>query len=370
MKLKLLQFALICSCLIARNSPATVFRLLTGDYTTINPDNWSATENGYSYDEVVNGSPYAPWISTNHFVDNYSIGIEVPTDTSGNKERFEYRIISNTDTNAPHFNNFRYCGFAFMLATNALPFTDSTLIWQGFQGSPWGAPAMLKFGKSTSPPYLLRMSIRNMIDGPDSSTSEFQLWTNSMIYPGVWYSVVIYIQPCYNTNTALVGYNTNGNIKLWIDGTNYVNWSGEIGYDPTLLYNTTNGDITTDTNGSAGVDNGLDVKDGIYQPDANNGHTVYFDEIAVADNYNDACPVRPPQLAMLASDGGPVNITVKGNTVASYTGKMSADYVFQASPDLINWTNLITTNPTALPFQFIDTSPNTQSRFYRVEVSP
>jgi autotransporter-associated beta strand protein len=271
-----------------------VFGLLTGDNTTINSD-WSATEDGIHYDEVINGIPYEPWIAaTQHFVGNASIGIQVPdgNDANGTKQRFEYRIISNTESNAPHFNNSRYCGFAFMLSGYPpAPITDSILIWQGFQGSPWGAPAMLKFGVSSSAPYLIRMSIRNMTTGPDSAFPEMQLWTNWMIYPNRWYSVGIFIQPCYNNSNVIPGNNTNGNIKLWIDGVKYVDWTGTIGYDPAQQY-TNSADGTV-----AGVDNGFDVKDGIYAPDANNGHTVFFDEIAVGTNFSDVYPVWQLQLA-------------------------------------------------------------------------
>jgi hypothetical protein len=61
-----------------------------------------------------------------------------------------------------------------------------------------------------------------------------------------------------------------------MDGTNCVNWAGEIGYDPTQI---------------AGAYTGLDVKDGIYQPDANDGHTFYFDQICFTTNYNDAAVI-------------------------------------------------------------------------------
>ena len=63
---------------------ATVFRMLTGDYTAINAD-WSAYENGYTFDTVEDGTPSAPVISTQHFAGSYSLQIQVPPTTAAIK---------------------------------------------------------------------------------------------------------------------------------------------------------------------------------------------------------------------------------------------------------------------------------------------
>ena len=62
----------------------------------------------------------------------------------------------------------------------------------------------------------------------------------------------------------------SGQIKLWIDGTKVLDWTGAIGYDPA---------------GPDAVYDGLDLKNGIYQPSANNGHTLYFDQIVLATTF-------------------------------------------------------------------------------------
>jgi hypothetical protein len=230
---------------------------------------------------------------------------------------------------------------------------------------------MLKFGKSTTAPFLLRLSIRNMDDGPCSCTPEIELWTGNMIYPNTWYSVVVYIKPCYSTNLALPGYNANGNISLWINGTNCVNWAGKIGYDPTKLYDTSDGSVTTNLAGSAGVYPGLDIKNGIYQPDANNGHKIYFDQLTVADSYADACPVRPPNLTSLVVSNGTSQMSIAGDIVANYAGNATAHYTVEASTNLHDWKTLATTNPVQLPFGFTDVSGGTNGMtFYRASVWP
>ena len=79
--------------------------------------------------------------------------------------------------------------------------------------------------------------------------------------------------------------NNNGSIRLWINGTNYINCTTNIGYDPSLV---------------SGAYDGLDIKNGMYQPNANNGHTVYFDQIMFADTFNEAAAMRLPRI--LAGD--------------------------------------------------------------------
>ena len=55
MKLRALILILAFGLLLVPRTPATVFRMLTGDYTTINPD-WSAYENGSTFATVESGS--------------------------------------------------------------------------------------------------------------------------------------------------------------------------------------------------------------------------------------------------------------------------------------------------------------------------
>jgi hypothetical protein len=276
--------------LFAGSATASVFRMVTGDYTTINPD-WSACENGWAFDTVESGSPSQPLVSTQHYAGNFSIQIQVPTDTAGNKERFEYVIAHATDPDGLHFDNSRYCGFAFKLGSPGSAFLGSDLFWQAWQGSPWGPPASLKLTADSSAPFTIGLYIRNMATGPDSAVSDIKLWSSAIIQPDVWYSVVIYISPRYTNNA--------GNIKLWLNGTNFVNTTTNIGYDPILVTNALNG---------------LDIKNGIYQPDSNNGHTMYFDQIMFADSYAEAAAT--PLSANTVPSAGAGNATILLNSFA------------------------------------------------------
>jgi hypothetical protein len=290
MKMRVPALILMFAVLAVYRAPATVYRLLTGDYTIINPD-WSAYENGNSFDTVESGTPSQPLVSTQHYAGNSSIQIQVPTDNTGSKERFEYVICHASAPEGLHFDNARYCGFAFKLGSPAAAFNSSDLFWQAWQGSPWGPPASLKLTADSSAPYTIGLYIRNMATGPDSSVSDIKLWSSSMIQPDTWYSVVIYLSPRYTNN--------NGNIKLWINGTNFVDCTTNIGYDPGLV---------------SGALNGLDIKDGIYQPDANNGHTMFFDQIVFADTFAEAAAAAPPPNTPPTANPG--NATILRNTFA------------------------------------------------------
>ena len=260
----------VLAILFVQRTPATVFRMLTGDYTTINAD-WSAYENGSTFATVESGSPFQPLISTQHFAGNNSIQIQVPTDNTGSKERFEYQTLAAADPDGLHFDNARYSGFVFKLGSPAAAFQSSDLFWQAWQGSPWGPPASLKLTTDSSAPFTIGLYIRNMATGPDSAISDIKLWSTNMIQTDTWYAVVIYISPRYTNN--------NGNIKLWINGTKFVDCTTNIGYDPSQV---------------SGAYDGLDIKNGIYQPDANNGHTMFFDQIIVADTFAEAAATPPP----------------------------------------------------------------------------
>jgi len=320
---------LIMAFLAVGQARATVFKMLTGDYTTINPD-WSAYENGNTFATVESGTPFQPLISTQHFAGSHSIQIQVPMDNSGNKERFEYVISHATDADGLHFDNARYCGFAFRLASPAAAFNSSDLFWQGWQGSPWGPPASLKLTTDTSAPFTVGLYIRNMATGPDSAVSDIKLWSTNMIQADTWYTAVIYIAPRYTNNT--------GNIKLWINGTQYVDCTTNIGYDPSQV---------------AGALDGLDIKNGMYQPDANNGHSMFFDQVIVADTYAEAAATAPSaNTAPMATAG---NATILRNTfsdtdlvsLASDLQTVSTQCLFSVSGASNGTVTLLANNHTA-----------------------
>lgn len=74
-------------------------------------------------------------------------------------------------------------------------------------------------------------------------------------------------------------------------------------------------------------------------------------------------PPAPPLLSAGDWADGSFKLTVAGDP--------GPDYLVEASTNLTAWTTLLTTNPAALPFQFLDaTATNHPARFYRARLGP
>jgi hypothetical protein len=240
---------------------APLLRILTGDHTTIG-DDWVAEEGGARFAVVTDGDPQRPWISSAHFAGAHSLAFGVPGDESGHKQRVEYKIAQADDVDGLHFDNARYAGFAFKLGAAPAAFEGTAIFWQAWQGFPWGPPASLKFSADDTAPYRVRLAVRNMSTGPDSSTPDYEIWRDdTLVAPDEWHSFLIYLRPRFDGD---------GELKLWVDGARVVDWRGPIGYDPAQV---------------SGALEGLDVKDGIYQPSANQGHAFYFDQLVFSSTY-------------------------------------------------------------------------------------
>jgi hypothetical protein len=238
-----------------------VLRLLDGA-AAIRADG-SATENGATFRTVVDGSPQPPAIVADA-TRGQVLAFTVPSDASGHKQRIEYKIALAADPDGLHFDNARYAGFWFQLPVAPAPFRGSAIFWQAWQGFPYGPPISLKITAGTAAPYRAKLAIRNASVGPDSSVPDIEVWSGAVIEPGAWHAFLLYVEPRFAGGGALT---------LWIDGAKVVEWTGAIGYDPAHV---------------AGAYHGLDIKDGIYQPDANDGHTFLFDRIVVATTFDAA----------------------------------------------------------------------------------
>jgi Polysaccharide lyase len=228
----------------------------------------AATEHGITFATVKDGTPALPTIALDPTLGKV-LAITVPTDPSGHKQRFEWKIAQAADRDGLHFDNARYAGFAVKLPATPAPepFLGSAIFWQAWQGYPYGPPVSLKVVKSSAAPYRVKLAIRNSTVGPDSTVPDIELWGADMLDVDSWHTFLVYVEPRFAGG---------GGLKLWVDGTKVLDWSGAIGYDPSRV---------------AGAYSGLDIKDGIYQPGANNGHTFLFDHIVVTTSYATAAHV-------------------------------------------------------------------------------
>jgi hypothetical protein len=240
-------------------APPGLLRVLDGD-ARINAD-FSASEGGVVFHPVIDGTPQRPWISSARWAGHAAIAFAVPTDMSGVKQRIEYKLLRADEPDGLRFGDGRYAGFAFKLGAAPDPFAGTAIFWQAWQGAPWGPPVSLKLERGDAPPYRVRLAVRNEATGPDSAVPDLELWSAALIVPDVWHTFLIHVEPRYDQG---------GHVELWLDGAQVVDWRGPLGYDPAQV---------------AGALAGLDLKNGIYQPTANNGHTFYLAQMVVATSY-------------------------------------------------------------------------------------
>jgi hypothetical protein len=233
---------------------------ITFEDAYIRPD-LSLVDDGTTYPRVVDGMSLPP--SIDHvpipFEGKYVIKYEVPSGTV--KERLEHKISTASDPNGLHFGSQRVTSFAFMLDAATTKIDSSALFFQEWQGYPYGPPVALKLTRASGAAFIVRLAVRNMDTGPDSDQPDNVIWTGEL-NAGEWYRFVISVKPGYPQ--------TEGELRLWLNGVSEIDWTGKIGYDPEQV---------------AGALDGFDTKFGLYQPSPNEGHSVYFDDVRFGATY-------------------------------------------------------------------------------------
>lgn len=298
--------AFLLASLALTSAGASTFKYLNGDDTAVNGD-WSLTQSGVTYGPVYQGSPTKPFVVTSDsFAGAAALGYQTPTDLSGSKERIEHYLCLYNDPAGVNFTNARYIGYAVKLVDAGGGFLSSVIFTQGWQGSPWGPPVMLKITGGSASPYPLRLNIRNMTTGPDSTTPDLNIWSGSLS-SGIWHTVVLYIKPRLDNS---------GEVTLWLDGVQKVDWIGQLGYDPAQV---------------SGALNGLDCKYGIYQVSTNNTKTFYFDEVRYGDTYASVDPVGLHAATPTFSPAGGIYASAQSVTIATATAGAAIRYTTDGS---------------------------------------
>jgi len=111
-----------------------------------------------------------------------------------------------------------------------------------------------------------------------------------------------------------------------------------------------------------------------WRPLISQGHTINPFTIIVSDNglpslsatQNFNVTVRSVTVPQVS-----ISTVTNGQLTMMVSGAVGPDYILQASTNLITWTNLFTTTPTALPFNWTDTNAaGFNRRFYRTLLGP
>ena len=288
-KLFYVYFVVFMACAtLAHAAPPTIYRHITAETTSpydavINSDG-SLTEDGVTYACIYKPVPQAswvrtPWISpTQAYTGDHSIGLEVDPQTdyaSGAVDKVQQRLSSGDDSFALTWGVKRYTGFAVELpsANFQIP-TDRLMIAQWWQGAPYGPPVRIEITNDTTNVVTWKVWVLNN-DTLGNPSAEPIVIDGGTIPFDTWTTFVVMLIPDYTGS---------GQIKVWQNGTQVIDWTGKVGYDPsTIPYN-------NPPAGTANPNNAFDVFYGPYRNTQDTKQQMFFDEIKFTDTYSEAVP--------------------------------------------------------------------------------
>jgi autotransporter-associated beta strand protein len=190
-----------------------------------------------------------------------------------------YRICSGAWSQAPQVTtpNIRYCGFALRFDANYGITNQGGGIglWQAWQGHGW-PPCQLRTIENNGNIRLYFLCNNDLSRGSENQYSSRVYLKdasgNDLIFQkDKWYSFVIQVRFDYTTAS-------NALLNCWVNGNLAATWKGRMGYTP--------GSVS----GDAGTLEGCDVHFGIYGVKTDALRKVYFSQIKLADNFNEAVP--------------------------------------------------------------------------------
>ena len=280
----------ICAAMMfAVSARATLFHSITGETASVTSAG-SLTENGTTYTGIFKPSTpppsyvHLPWVDTSHaYRGQKSIGFEIdptPSPVATDTDKTQIRISHAGDSSDLVFDNTRYLGFAVDIPSANFqgPTKGAVQLAQWWQGSPYTPPLSVTITGSTATAadYEVRVYNNSTLGNPSSvpiilGTGSIPLdtWTNFTVM-------------------SIMDYTGGGQVKLWQNGSQLVNWTGTVGYDPgTIPYK----------NPPAGTDNpnsAFDVFFGPYREQQSTTQEFFFDEIRWADTFADAQPAPEP----------------------------------------------------------------------------
>jgi hypothetical protein len=277
-------------CALAAPVRATLFRHITGETgsptnAVINSDG-SLTESGVTYACIYKPVPQASWVRTpwlspsQHYVGAHAIGMEIDSSsdpTTPTVDKVNHRLCSGNDSFALTWGVKRYTGFALELpsANFQIPLAGKKLMLaQWWQGSPYGPPVRIAITNDTTSVVTFRVWVLNNDTLGNPSSVPIDIGGGTIPFD-TWTTFVVMLIPDYTGS---------GQIKVWLNGTQIIYWTGKVGYDPsTIPYN-------NPPPGTNPPNNSFDVFYGPYRDRQTTKQQVFYDEIKFADTFSEASP--------------------------------------------------------------------------------
>jgi hypothetical protein len=190
------------------------------------------TEDGVMYPFIFKGSPrpswvLLPWASSSEKYRGYrAFGLEVdptgsplpPVEGTNDKAELTFaKFPLQVDT---------YTGFAMKFGASTTVPSVPVIVFQQWQGSPYGPPLSLQLVAGASD-FRCQLVLRNNNTGGNPSAKTINIPAGTC-QPGTWHTFVIHSRMHY------VGEPGNGVVQVWHNDmtTPIIDWTGDVGYDP------------------------------------------------------------------------------------------------------------------------------------------
>ena len=231
---------------------------------------------------------HLPWIDTTHSYNGHkSVGFEIePTPAPADKQtdKVQLRISHADDSSALGFGNTRYLGFAVDIpsASFQAPTQGAVQLAQWWQGSPYTPPLSVAITGGSAGAANYEVIAYNDATLGNPSSMPVVLGTGAIALD-TWTTFVV---------QTTMNYSGNGQVKLWQNGSELVDWNGTVGYDPTTI------PYKNPPAGAANPNSAFDVFFGPYREQQSTEQEFYFDEIRWADSFASALPIAAPGAGM------------------------------------------------------------------------
>jgi len=252
-------------------------RVISFESASLSGTNYYLTDSSFTYAFITKGTYSNPVLTTSeHFKGTASIAYQMPhTTVSGSvtNDKSQHRIFSGSDANAMGFGVKKYFGFAVKLDNLTEQPTANCQLFQVWQGTPMSPPVELCIvpGGSGST-FNIRLAYRNNTTTANPSAS-IAIYTGT-IQKGVWNTFVLMTIMRNTADTQ------DGELKLWLNSTQVVDWFGRAGYADGIVY--AGNSYTPNTK--------FDTFFGPYRPCQLANLKMYYDQVKYGGAYTEADP--------------------------------------------------------------------------------
>jgi hypothetical protein len=213
-------------------SSANIIRYINFSTSTFGPGD-TLNDNGYQYAFITKGTYSNPVLTTaEHYGVGTSIVYQMPhTTISGTvtNDKSQHRICSGSEAGAMGFGDKRYYGFAVKLDNLTEQPLAACQLFQIWQGTPMSPPIDLSVVPGGSGSTInIRLSYRNNTTTANPSAG-LTIYTGT-IQKGVWNTFELMTILRNTTDTQ------DGEVTLWLNSTQVVDWFGRAGYANGIIY--------------------------------------------------------------------------------------------------------------------------------------